>query len=382
MTIKYPFTRPSIVKDCQKHVVKALDSDTLAGHGIYNEKCSQILNQIHRDSRNLITPSGTAAIELAALLCDFKAGDEIIMPSFTFVSTANPFVLRGCIPVFVDIEPCTLNIDPDKIISAISNKTAAIVVVHYAGVPCNMDKIMAIANSYNLLVIEDNAQGLGSSLRDRPLGTFGSLSACSFHSTKNITAGEGGCLTINEDKLVDRAEIIREKGTNRTKFVNGEIDKYTWCDLGSSYLLGELSAALLYSQLLNLEYITNERLKLWNYYFDTLSGEKIPQLALPCIPIDYQHNGHIFYIVLGKNVLRSKLIEQLKSFGIQATSHYVPLHTSKFGAKIGRSVGSMNTTNFISEQILRLPLWLGMSKNDVQLICEKLMQLIIDATKV
>jgi dTDP-4-amino-4,6-dideoxygalactose transaminase len=298
---------------------------------------------------------------MAAILADIQPGDEIIMPSYTFVSTANAFVLRGGIPVFVDIREDTLNIDESLIEAAITSRTKAIVPVHYAGVACDMDTIMGIANKYNLLVIEDAAQGVMSTYKGRTLGSIGHLGCYSFHETKNIISGEGGALIINDERFAERAEIIREKGTNRSQFFRGQIDKYTWCDIGSSYLPGELIAAFLWAQIENAENITNQRQGIWDCYHEAfISLEKNELVRRPIIPRDCSHNAHMYYLLLPNLKKRTSFIKNLQSEGINSVFHYVPLHSSDAGKKYGRADRSMPVTDKLAERLVRLPMWIGL----------------------
>ena len=303
------------------------------------------------------------------MLLDLEAGDEVIMPSYTFVSTANAFVLRGAIPVFVDIRPDNLNINEELIEAAITSKTRAIVLVHYAGVSCDMDKIMAIANRYNLVVIEDAAQAILSKYKDRALGSIGHMGCLSFHETKNIISGEGGALLVNDEKYVQRAEIIREKGTNRSQFFRGQVDKYTWCDIGSSYLPGEIIAAFLYAQTQSAQEITNQRLAIWNTYHTGF--EKIERSRLirrPKISLDCEQNGHMYYLIMRNLSERTDYIEHMKKNGISTVFHYVPLHSSKAGIQYGRVSGDMSVTNDLSERLVRLPLWIGVEEHQSKII--------------
>jgi dTDP-4-amino-4,6-dideoxygalactose transaminase len=304
------------------------------------------------------------------------------MPSYTFVSTANAFVLFGGVPVFIDIRPDTLNIDENLIESAITPKTKAIVVVHYAGVPCEMDKINAIAKKHNLFVIEDAAQGLGSFYKNKALGTLGDLAAFSFHETKNIISGEGGAIIINNSQFRQRAEIIREKGTNRSQFLRGEIDKYTWQDIGSSYLPSELIAAFLFNQLENIQIITQKRLSIWNTYFKLFKQyEEDGLIRCPIIQQHSEHNGHIFYLLIANHLDRHFILQKLKQKGIQATSHYEPLHSSPAGKKYGRPHGDLSNTTKISQSIIRLPMWVGLTISQQEFIAEQLFDILRVAQK-
>lgn len=342
------------------YIAEAHFNNMLAGDGPFTKKCHTWLEQQTGAKKALLTHSCTAALEMAAMLADIQVGDEVIMPSYTFVSTANAFVLRGGVPVFVDIRPDTLNIDENLIEQAITSKTKAIVAVHYAGVGCEMDVIMAIAKKHNLIVIEDAAQGVMSSYKGRALGSIGHLGCYSFHETKNVISGEGGALLINDDKFVERAEIIREKGTNRSRFFRGQVDKYTWIDTGSSYLPGEVVAAFLWAQLEYAREITNARLKSWKMYHDTLIDlETAGFFKRPAVSMDCKHNAHMYYILLDSVKTRQALIEYLLVKNINAVFHYVPLHSSPAGEKYGRIGSTMTNTNAFSSRLLRLPLWVG-----------------------
>lgn len=342
------------------YIAEAHFNEMLAGDGPFTKKCHEWLERQTGAKKALLTHSCTAALEMAAILADIQPGDEVIMPSYTFVSTANAFVLRGGVPVFVDIRPDTLNIDESKIEAAITPKTKAIVPVHYAGVACEMDVIMDIANRHHLLVIEDAAQGVFSRYKGRTLGTIGHLGCYSFHETKNVISGEGGALLVNDDRFIQRAEVIREKGTNRSQFFRGQVDKYTWVDIGSSYLPGEVIAAFLWAQLEEAEAITNRRLKLWNGYHELFAkAESECKVRRPIIPSDCSHNAHMYYVLFSSLEQRSHVINTLKKDDIYAVFHYVPLHSSPAGKKYGRTHGDMKHTNNASEHLLRMPMWLG-----------------------
>lgn len=319
----------------------------------------------------LLTHSCTAALEMAAILANIGPGDEVIMPSYTFVSTANAFVLRGGTPVFVDIRPDTLNIDENKIEAAITPKTKAIVAVHYAGVAAEMDAIMDIARRHNILVIEDAAQGIMSTYKGRPLGTIGHMGAYSFHETKNIISGEGGALLINDQCFAERAEIIWEKGTNRGQFFRGQVDKYTWVDIGSSYLPGEVIAAFLSAQIEEAESITDKRRKIWSFYHQALAFlEKSEKLRRPVVPSECEQNAHMYYILLPQLTIRNQVIEKLKASGIYTVFHYVPLHDAPFGKKHGRTSNDLPVTRMASDCLLRLPLWLGVEVHQQKIVDE------------
>lgn len=354
-----PFNRPYLTGKELSYIAQAHLQGQLAGDGAFTKRCQSWLER-QGTARALLTHSCTAALEMAAMLCDLEPGDQVIMPSYTFVSTANAFVLRGAVPVFVDIKPDTLNIDERLIEEAITSRTRAIVVVHYAGVPCEMDTIMDIARRHGLMVIEDAAQGCLSSYRGRALGTIGDLGCLSFHETKNIISGEGGALLVNRTDLIERAEIIREKGTNRNKFFRGEIDKYTWTDIGSSFLPGEIIAAFLWAQMEAAQDITSRRLQIWDRYETALAGYG-EFLQTPTIPVGCEHNAHMFFVIPSAPVERDSVIIELKRNGVQGVFHYVPLHSSQFGQQVGCTPsGRLPVTDFVSGRLIRLPLWLGL----------------------
>ena len=348
-----------------KYITQAHRLAQLAGDGHFTEKCHDWLEQHFNCSKALLTHSCTAALEMAALLAEIGPGDEVIMPSFTFVSTANAFVLRGATPVFVDIREDTLNLDQDLVLQAITPRTKAIVAVHYAGVGCEMAILAEIARSHKILLIEDAAQALGGSYDDRPLGTWGHLATLSFHETKNVISGEGGALLINDEKFAERAEIIREKGTNRTQFRRAEIDKYSWVDIGSSYLPGEIIAAFLYAQLEQAEEITQKRLEIWNQYHSGLAAlEQKCAIRRPIVPENCKHNAHLYYILLNSSKKRAGILKKLQSKGINAVFHYVPLHSSLAGKKYCRVHGDMKNTDELSSRLIRLPLWIGLKDQE------------------
>lgn len=370
-TNKIPFNKISVTDEEFNLMRDAIARGQISGDGHYTELCHEWLKSHLHCHGTLLTHSCTAAIEMASLLANIEPGDEVIMPSFTFVSTANPFVLRGAKIVFTDIRPDTLNIDETKIEDAITAKTKAIVPVHYAGVSCEMNKINEIAAKHNLVVIEDAAQGLMASYYGKPLGTMGSLGTLSFHDTKNVIAGEGGALIINDPKLYTRAEIIRQKGTNRKQFLRGEVDKYTWVDMGSSFLPSEIIAALLYGQLKRAEEITKNRLSIWQRYHQCLQPlAKQGYLTQPTIPHGCEHNGHIYYILLPSAELRNELMAYLKSQGVSSVFHYIPLHSAPAGIKFGRAHKKLTNTDTLAHRQLRLPMWYGL--NEVDQICEKI----------
>ncbi|MEZ8879480.1 dTDP-4-amino-4,6-dideoxygalactose transaminase [Vibrio lentus] len=366
------FNQPPVIGNEIKFVSKAIENRNLCGDGEFGHACQDWFEKKFDCKKTLLTPSCTHALELAALLIDIKPGDEVIMPSYTFVSTANPFVLRGAKIVFVDIRPDTMNIDETLIEQAITKRTKAIVPVHYAGVACEMDTIMRVAEKYGLYVIEDAAQGVMSYYKEKALGTIGHLAAFSFHETKNYTSGgEGGLLLINDQSLAERAEIIREKGTNRSKFFRGMVDKYSWVDIGSSYLPSEIQAAYLYAQLQKAEKINEKRLSLWNKYNESLSDfSSQGSFSIPKIPDNCQHNAHMFYIKTKNIQERSQLIEFLKSKGIGCAFHYIPLHSAEAGKDYSIFSGSDQYTTKESERLLRLPLWYDLKMEDVNYICQ------------
>ncbi|MCW8932678.1 MAG: dTDP-4-amino-4,6-dideoxygalactose transaminase [Gammaproteobacteria bacterium] len=371
MSIKIPFNKPYMTGKELFYISQAHHNMMLAGDGPFTKKCHHWLEEKTLTFKALLMHSCTAALEVSALVANIQPGDEIIMPSYTFVSTANAFVLRGGIPVFVDIRSDTMNIDESKIEQAITNKTKAIVPVHYAGVSCEMDTIMSIAEKHDLLVIEDAAQGIMSSYRGKALGTIGHIGALSFHETKNIICGEGGALLVNEDKFINRSEIIREKGTNRSQFFRGEIDKYTWCDIGSSYLTGELNAAFLWAQMEESTAITNNRLRVWDIYHQQLKVlEEMGYIIRPVVPEGCIHNAHMYYILLPNNKLRTALIAFLDGQGIHCVFHYIPLHSSPAGKNYTKISGSLEVTERTSEVILRLPLWVEMTEIQVYQVCD------------
>jgi len=364
-----PFNKPFMSGDEVTYMLEAHRNGQLAGNGPFTQRCQRWLEEKTGCKKALLTHSCTSALEMAALLIDLKPGDEVIMPSYTFVSTANAFVLRGALPVFVDIRDDTLNIDESLIEAAITERTRAIAVVHYAGVACEMDEIMALAEKYNLFVIEDAAQGVMSEYRGRPLGSIGHLAAYSFHETKNVISGEGGALLINDERFTDRAEIIWEKGTNRSSFFRGEIDKYTWVDIGSSFLPGELIAAFLWAQLEHADAITNRRLQVWATYHHAFAAfEATDRVRRPIIPDQCRHNAHMYYLLLNSIKERSELISKLKDEGIMSVFHYVPLHLAPAGEKHCRTSGSMSVTETLADRLLRLPLWPGVEEQQKHII--------------
>ncbi|MBU1417911.1 MAG: dTDP-4-amino-4,6-dideoxygalactose transaminase [Proteobacteria bacterium] len=358
-----------------EYIKEAIDSGRLSGNGEFTKRCHVKLQKLTGAGKVLLTPSCTDALEMAAILAGVGPGDEVVMPSYTFVSTANAFVLRGVTPVFVDISAETLNIDPEQVASAVTSKTKAIVPVHYAGVGCDMDSLMQIAQKFGVLVIEDAAQGMMSAINGVPLGGIGDLAALSFHETKNIVSGEGGALLINDPELFERSEIVWEKGTNRSKFFRGEVDKYTWVDIGSSYLPSELQAAFLLAQLESAEEITGRRMAAWQRYRQNLLALEITgKLRLPVIPQGYRHNSHMFYILLNSAQEQGKLLAGMKKAGVNAVFHYQPLHSTPAGRKYGRAHGVLKVTDDLSGRLVRLPLFADISPGQVDFICEVLEQ--------
>ncbi len=356
--MRIPFNRPSFTGRELEYIQEAVARSHLSGNGAFTRRCEAWLEARLGVPRAMLVHSCTAALELTALLADVGPGDEIIMPSFTFVSTANAFVLRGATPVFVDVRPDTLNLDERLIEAAITSRTRAIVAVHYAGVGCDMPAILAIAERHGLLVIEDAAQALMATFQGRPLGSFGHMATFSFHETKNVISGEGGALIINDERFMERAEILREKGTNRTQFLKGQVDKYTWVDLGSSYLPSELVAAFLMAQLEEADALTARRLALWRRYHDAFAPlEAAGRVRRPIVPADLEANGHLYYLLLPDGASRDHVLAGLQADGIGAVFHYVPLHSSPAGLRFGRAVGELPNTQMAGERLLRLPLW-------------------------
>lgn len=354
------------------YIAECVRNQKICGDGAYTKKCNEWIEKKTGTAKCLLATSCTHATELAAILCDIKPGDEVIMPSYTFVSTANAFVLRGAVPVFVDIRPDTMNIDEQKIEDAITDKTRVIAPVHYAGVGCEMDTIMDIAKRHNLKVVEDAAQGVMATYKGKALGSIGDFGAYSFHETKNYSSGEGGAILIKNPADAERAEIIREKGTNRAKFYRGQIDKYTWVDMGSSYLPSDMNAAYLYSQLEIADKINEDRLASWNHYYERLTPlADAGKISLPYIPEECQHNAHMFYIKCKDIEERTDLIKHLAANEILAVFHYIPLHTAPAGKSLGRFNGIDEYTTKESERLLRLPMYYGLKPEQVDLICDK-----------
>jgi dTDP-4-amino-4,6-dideoxygalactose transaminase len=358
-----PFNRPYMTGREFVYIAEAHANGMLAGDGPFTKLCHEHLQQTLGAHKALLTHSCTAALEMSALLADIQPGDEVIMPSYTFTSTANAYVLRGGVPVFVDIRPDTLNLDEKLVEAAITPRTKAIVPVHYAGVSCEMEVLGDIARRHRLMVIEDAAQGVGSSYHGKPLGSLGALGCLSFHETKNVISGEGGALLINDASLAERAEIIREKGTNRSAFFRGQVDKYTWVDVGSSYLPGELIAAFLWAQLQQGDDITRRRLGIWRHYHEALAPlEERGWLRRPIVPEGCAHNAHMYYVLLPSLAARQEVIRRMRERGVSPVFHYVPLHSAPAGKRFGRAATPMTHTDTLSERLLRLPLWIGVDR--------------------
>ena len=369
------FNVPPYTGKEMEYVMQCVENQKICGDGPFTKKCNEWIEKKTGTGKCLLTTSCTHATEMAALLADIKPGDEVIMPAYTFVSTADGFVLRGATPVFVDIRPDTMNIDENKIEAAITEKTKAIVPVHYAGVSCEMDKIMELAKKYNLMVIEDAAQGIMSTYKGKALGTFGEFGCFSFHETKNFSMGEGGALLIRDQNYVEEAEIIREKGTNRSKFFRGQIDKYTWVNYGSSYLPSDMNAAYLYAQLELADEITEHRLALWNRYYERLLPlAEAGRIELPVIPEGCEHNAHMFYIKAKDLEERSAFIDFMAEKQIKCVFHYIPLHTAPAGQKFGRFHGEDVYTTKESERLVRLPMYYKLTIEEVDGICDQILR--------
>jgi dTDP-4-amino-4,6-dideoxygalactose transaminase len=364
-----PFNKPYMTGKELWYIAQAHANAHLAGDGEFSKRCSTWLQERTGAHKALLTHSCTAGLEIAAMLADLQPGDEVIMPSYTFVSTANAVVLRGAVPVFVDIRPDTLNLDETLIESAVTPRTKAIMPVHYAGVGCEMDAIMAVAARHGLVVIEDAAQGLMSTYKGRPLGSIGHLSALSFHETKNVISGEGGALLVNDPKFADRAEIIREKGTNRSQFFRGQVDKYTWEDIGSSYLPGEIIAAFLLAQMEEADAITRRRIVMWRTYHEWFAdSESAEKLRRPVTPAHCTHNAHMYYVLLPDLQRRTALIDALRKADVQSVFHYIPLHSAPAGRKYARAHGELPVTVSVADRLVRLPLWVGMEDRQSEII--------------
>jgi len=368
-----PFNKPFVTGNEIEYLRQAIDNAHLSGDGPFTKRVHAWLELRTGARAALLTHSCTAALEMCALLLDVRPGDEVIMPSYTFVSTANAFVLRGGVPVFVDIRPDTLNLDESLVEAAITNKTRAIIAVHYAGVACEMDSLARIARANGLVLIEDAAQALGSTYEGRPLGSLGSLAALSFHETKNVISGEGGALLVNDPAFVERAEIIREKGTNRADFTRGTVDKYRWVDVGSSYLPSEIIAAFLWAQLENADDLLARRLSLWQAYHRRLEAlEDAGLLRRPIVPDNATHNAHLYYVILHDEPTRARVLDELEAQGVGGLFHYVPLHSAPAGLRFGRPHGTLACTDDLSARLVRLPLYYEMNEGDVDLACDAL----------
>lgn len=372
--MEIPFNKPYLTGQENEGLAVAFRNLRFAGDGPFTHECARIIEAAIGCARALLTTSCTHALEMAALLLDIRPGDEVIVPSFTFVSTANAFVLRGARPIFIDVRPDTLNFDEQQFESLISPRTRAAVPVHYAGVGCEMDAILAIAARHDIAIIEDNAHGFGGSYNGRPLGTFGSLAALSFHETKNFSCGEGGALIVNRRELVERAEIIREKGTDRSRFFRGEVDKYTWVDVGSSYVLGELLAVFLHAQLEQFDLIQARRRALWEYYREALAPLAASHaVGLPTVPPHCDQAYHMFYLITRSSTERTALIRHLKRQSIHAVFHYVPLHLSAMGVRFGGSAGQCPVTEDISDRLLRLPFFTALSRAEQERVASEIL---------
>lgn len=368
-----PLRRPDRSGHELDHVAAAIEGGDLSAHGPYSERCTSWLEEHLGAARVLLTPSCTAALELAAMLAGLEAGDEVVMPSFTSVSTALAISRSGATPVFADIEPGTLNLDPAAAAAAVTSRTRAVVPVHYAGVACDMEAFGALAAEHGLILIEDAAHGVGATWRDAGLGAIGDLGCLSFHETKNLSCGEGGALIIRDAARVDRAEILQDKGTNRRQFLEGRVDRYTWVDRGGSYLMSELNAAFLWGQFERIDEITERRLELWHAYQDSLAGLEAEGLVRrPVVPGDCGHNAHVYYVILSDREERDRVMVALACRGIEAAFHFVPLHSSPAGRSIGRTSGDMFVTDKMSDRLLRLPLWSGMTDGDVARVADGL----------
>jgi dTDP-4-amino-4,6-dideoxygalactose transaminase len=364
-----PFNKPYVTGSELEYVQEAIVNAHLAGNGPFTRRCAEHLREQLGCAAVLLTHSCTAALEMSALLAEVGPGDEVILPSFTFTTTATAFVMRGATPVFVDILPETLNIDPELAARAVTERTRAIVAVHYAGVGCEMDALRGIAEQHGLMLIEDAAQGVGSTWEGMPLGSIGALGTFSFHETKNVMSGEGGALLINDPALIERAEILQEKGTNRRAFHRGQVDKYSWVDLGSSFLPSELTAAFLWAQLQEAESITQRRLRIWERYHEALAPlERAGRLRRPIVPAHVRHNGHMYYLLLADGPARDAALKALDAIGINAVFHYVPLHSSPAGRRFGRADGPLPVTDETSARLLRLPMWVGMTDDDIDYV--------------
>jgi dTDP-4-amino-4,6-dideoxygalactose transaminase len=375
MKYKVPFNKPLLVGNEQKYMEEALGNLHLSGDGPFTKRCNEFLEKVVGTSKAMLTTSCTHALEMCAILLNIREGDEVIVPSFAFVTTANAFVLRGAKPVFIDIRPDTLNLDERMLGDLITPKTKAIVALHYAGIACELDKIMEIARAHGVPVVEDNALGLFGKYKHRSLGSFGELATLSFHETKSFTCGEGGALLINEDSYSERAEILREKGTNRTQFFKGQVDKYTWVDIGSSYLPADILAAFLLAQLEASSDILKERKRIWEYYAaHLLDWAEERGIKLPFVPADCEHPYHMFYLLFPTPEKRTDVINFLKGRGIQSVFHYLPLHLSRMGQRFGYAKGDFPVAEDVSDRLVRLPFYYGLSEPEQHQVCEALFE--------
>ncbi len=376
--MKIPFNKPYTTGKELNYIQDSIKRDQISGDGYYTKKVSEFIEKTFHTPKGLLTTSGSIALDMAALLLNLQPEDEVILPSYTFVSTANPFLMGGAKIVFAEIKEDTLNIDPNDIKRKVTSHTKAIVPVHYAGVACDMDAIMEIANKNNIKIIEDAAQGVNAKYKGKYLGTIGDMGCYSFHETKNYSCGEGGALLINKDnELIERAEMIRENGTNRSKFFRGEIDKYTWMDIGSSYLPSDMLAAFLYAQFEQLDEINNKRKSIFNYYYEHLKKlEDRVIIRLPIIPEGREYNAHMFYILLNSEKERNNLMDKLKEKGILAIFHYIPLHSSPMGIKMGYKVGDLPITENLSGRLLRLPMYTGLGEKELEYIVGKIYRIL------
>ena len=367
--MRIPFNRPHTTGLELEYIRRAYEFGHFSGDGPFSRRCQSWITEQLRVSQTLLTSSGTSALEMIGLLLDLKPGDEVIMPSFTFVSTANAFVLRGATPVFVDIRPDTLNLDETKVEEAITPRTRAVVAVHYAGVACEMDRLREICRRHQLKLIEDAAHGMMARYRGKPLGSLGDLAALSFHETKNVTSGEGGALLIMEQAFIDRAEVIWQKGTDRRLFLEGRIDKYTWTDVGSSFPPSELQAAFLFAQLEQADVFLKKRHEIWGHYHSAFADMERRELCRrPVVPADCEHNAHLYYLLLRDQTERDRVLKALLERGIQAVFHYVPLHSSPAGEKYGRISGKLTHTDELHGRLIRLPMWVGMGSEVDQVV--------------
>jgi dTDP-4-amino-4,6-dideoxygalactose transaminase len=374
-----PFNRPYVAGPEIDYLRESIDNLHVSGAGPFSARCSEWLERETGCARALLTPSCTAALEMAVLLADIQPGDEVIMPSFTFVSCANAVVLRGGVPVFVDVRKDTLNLDERLLERAVTPRTRAIVPTHYAGIGCEMSAILEVARAHGLLVFEDAAQGILASYQGRPLGSIGDAGALSFHETKNVMCGEGGALLVNDERWVERAEIIHEKGTNRRKFFRGQVDKYSWVDVGSSYPLSDVNASFLWAQLEASRRINEDRFETWNAYHDAFAALEASERARrPIVPDDRAHNAHIYYLLLGDGIERDSFIGSLDEAGVQAVFHYVPLHSSVAGQRFGRTSGSLGVTDWVAERLVRLPLWTGMTPVERSRVVDAVHEALVD----